>query len=560
MIRRVFQQRSGRVIAGSRALLAAFFTLAIALDPGQAGEQTRTILLLLSGYTLFACLMSAVTWNSWWLEARLALLAHAVDLIVFTVLVALTDGYISPFFIFYVFLVLSSTIRGGWREALVTLGLVALLFVVAAVVTASTSSDSEGIEIQRFVLRGAHLLVVSFMIIWFGLSQRVSSQGRAAMLSEDAFQQEGPPISLMIDHAARRLNSARVVLAWHDVEEPWLYVATRTDDRFEQEKFGPEEYPPLVDEDIGKRPFLFDIAECRVLVLREGLRQAMSGRNPLTASFAARFGIDAGLGIPIRTDSYEGYLFASDISGVSSDDLRLAEMVGEEISTAFERSALFSATREAAATRTRGLLARDLHDSVVQFLAGLGLRLEGLKRSAGGSPAIVEEIDDMQHQLVQEQQDLRGLIAALRNAGPSDPHLGLADKLRELGVRLERQWDVKFDFELDVSLSIVPTRLHHDAEQLVREAVANAVRHGQATRVSIAASVLEGHVRLNISDDGQGFPVEGEFENEALDEGRIGPRSLHERVHLLGGSMRLSSSREAGSKLCLTLPLEDFPA
>ncbi len=560
MIREAFQQRSGRVIALSRALLAAFFTLAIALDSGQIGEQTGTILLLLSSYTLFACLIFALTWNNWWLEARLALAAHAIDLIVFTILVGLTDGYISPFFIFYVFLILSSTIRGGWREALVTLGLVVLLFVVAAMISASFTSDSAGIEVQRFVLRGAHLVVVSFMIIWFGISQRVSSQERVAMVSENAFLGGEPPIRQVTDHAARRLNSARVVLAWCDVEEPWLNVATQLGDRFEQERFGPQEFPLLVGETLGNSPFLFDMAEHRVLFLNGGLRHAISDQSPLAPVFATRFGIDTGLAIPFQTDSYEGYLFALGIPGLSSDDLRLAQVVGEEMSTAFERSVLFSATREAAATRTRGLLARDLHDSVVQFLAGLGLRLEGLKKSAAGSPAIVTEIGDLQHQLVQEQRDLRGLIAALRDAKPSEPNVALPDRLLELGTRLERQWNIKCDLDLDASLLLVPIRLHHDAEQLIREAVANAARHGQATRVAVSASAIGKHLELNISDNGQGFPVEGEFENSDLHGGKMGPRSLHERVCLLGGAMRLSSSRETGSSLSLILPLEEYPA
>jgi len=555
VIQEIFRQRSGRVIALSRACLASFFILAIVLDASQSGARAGLILLLLSAYTLFAGFVLVLTWNSWWFETRFSLPAHAIDLLVFTLLVALTEGYVSPFFTFFVFLVLSSTIRGGWREALVTTGIVIMLFLVAAGVNALGSSDQGQLEVQRFVVRGAHLVVLSLMIIWFGLNQFGAPQDRLAMLLDDVPGNVGPPIRQALEHAARRIGAGRVVLAWFDPEEPWLFISTLEAGNFEQQQLGPDEFDRLLDEEFADRPFLFDVGERRVLVLRAGRSQSLSGKNPISQSFAARFDIHSGLAVPIKAQAVSGFLFALSVPGLSSDRLRNAAKVGDEISSAFERTALLSATQEAVATRARLRLARDLHDSVVQFLAGMGLKLEGLRKVAAGVPDANREIDDLQVELVQEQRDLRRLIAALRDATTAQSGAGLADHLALLAKRIERQWGVACQTVLNPSLEMVPAGLRHDIEQLIREAAANAVRHGGARKVRIDATVSDGQLRLDIRDDGCGFPIEGDFDDGELLDREIGPKSLHERIHVLKGTMRLASRRGRGLHLAIALPL-----
>ncbi len=110
------QLYSGRVIALGRLMLATLFMVALMIDvsqPVQAPTETYELLLL---YQLFAAVIALATWNNWWLDAKLAGPAHAVDIALFTVLVFVTEGYTSPFFVFFVFLLLSAAIRWGWKE------------------------------------------------------------------------------------------------------------------------------------------------------------------------------------------------------------------------------------------------------------------------------------------------------------------------------------------------------------------------------------------------------------------------------------------------------------
>jgi len=165
---RGFKLYSGRVIALGRLLLAMLFMAAIGIDisqPALAPVETYT---LLFGYQAFAAVIAALTWNNWWLDAKLAGPAHAVDVIMFTVLVYLTEGYTSPFFIFSVFVLLSAAIRWGWRETTLTAILVAILYLFAGLVAARTSMD---FHFYRFIVRAGQLVIMSLILIWFGIHQ-----------------------------------------------------------------------------------------------------------------------------------------------------------------------------------------------------------------------------------------------------------------------------------------------------------------------------------------------------------------------------------------------------
>jgi len=123
---RGFRHPSARIIALGRLFLAALFLLAIFIDVSQPTKAPTIAYAALGGYAALAALLVALTWNDWWLDAKLAGTAHALDILWFTVLVYLTDGYTSPFFIFFVFLLLAAAIRWGWRETALTAILVTI--------------------------------------------------------------------------------------------------------------------------------------------------------------------------------------------------------------------------------------------------------------------------------------------------------------------------------------------------------------------------------------------------------------------------------------------------
>jgi signal transduction histidine kinase len=90
----------------------------------------------------------------------------------------------------------------------------------------------------------------------------------------------------------------------------------------------------------------------------------------------------------------------------------------------------------------------------------------------------------------------------------------------------------------------------------VNESLANAARHGGATRAEIALAADDGVLRVRVADNGRGFPFGGRHELEALEEMGNGPRTLKERVSALKGRLAVESSAR-GAVIEVTLPIAE---
>src|SRR6478672_7404934 len=149
-------------------MLAGMFLVAIWLDRSQpSGAVTQTYAFLWL-YLCFALALAAATWTNWWLESRLAVPAHLVDMAVFAVIVFSTNGYTSPFFLVFILPLLSAAIRWGWRETALTAAALVLFYITAGLLVAG----SHVFELQRFVTRSGHLVILSAVLIWFGMHQQ----------------------------------------------------------------------------------------------------------------------------------------------------------------------------------------------------------------------------------------------------------------------------------------------------------------------------------------------------------------------------------------------------
>ena len=550
MIQRAFQHRSGRVISLGRLALASVFLLAIWADPTQPSRHAAEAYAILGMYVLASAVYLAVTWNEWWLENRLAPWAHGVDIALFGVMVFLTEGYTSPFFTFFVFIVLSATIKWGWRETATSAAIVIVLFFLGG--WAALTLGAAELEVMRFLIRGTYLIVLSAVLIWFGINQQSMYLRQLAAFETSVGENPAElPIRQALEYTAARTGAARVTFVWWDEEEPWIDVATWEQNRFTHERQGPGTFRQLVDPRLADCAFIFDAARGRALIKRDGqVRRMLAIHSPVDAELLRRLASSSGLAIPVSSDGHSGIIFATAIPGLCTDDLAIAEHIGEEISAALRRATTVEVSEEAAATRTRLSFARDLHDSVIQLLAGTSFRLEVIRKSVEAGRKVDAEVDVLQQELSAEQKELRKFINQLRHGVARTTSPAICETMRGLLDRMTRQWSATCELIRCPETLKVPAQLEHDVHQLVREGIANAVRHGEATHISISLDAGEHGLSLIIADNGSGFPVQ----HPNGDDGSARkPWSLNERVRELGGSLSLYSSSK-GSRITISLP------
>lgn len=550
MAQGAFQHRSGRVISLARVLLALVFLVAIWADPSQPSRYPAGAYAVLGGYLAISAAYLAATWANWWLEHRLAVLAHIVDMALFGVMVYLTEGYTSPFFTFFVFLVLSATIRWSWKETAGTAAVVILLFLLAGLAT--THWSDVDLEITRIVARGTYLVILSLLLIWFSLNQRsglLQYIGGGETARHDASPTPGtaPPVRSGLEQAAARTGARRAALVWWEEDEPWVNAAMLADGQFWEQRFPPGTFGAMVDPRLDGRIFLFDAAKGHALVeTRAGADAVEDIAEPIDPALRAHIGGDDGIAIPVATETHGAWFVLCDIPGLCADDLRIGKRLGEQFAKALRQNSVLAMFEAAAANRTRMAIARDLHDTVVQLLAGTSLRLQGIRRAIAAGRDVDAELKDLQDALAAEQQGMRAMIGEIRSS-TGEETMSLAEGLLLASRQAGRQWGVKTELEDYPGDARIGRRLGHEINQLVREAIANAARHGQASEVVLVAAKADRALTLAIRDNGSGFA-------EAVGTDVV-PRSMEERVQALGGTLKVESA-PTGSTVTIRLPWE----
>jgi signal transduction histidine kinase len=534
----VFKYQSGRVIALGRVILATLFLLSIWLDQSQPANAPAETYILLLVYVLFAGVVAAATWRNWWIDARLAGPTHVVDMAMFTAIVFSTNGYTSPFFLFFILPLLSAAIRWGWRETALTATALVMLYLAAGLLV----TESEQFELQRFMVRSGHLMILSALLIWFGVHQRITRLVFRIDDSEAGLGRDDDPLAqaLALVMEGAQARSGALLLpspAATGYKGLSLTAAGARGISFDE---------PLVARP-GPQCLLFDLGKDRCLSSRShGWFRFSSATRQLATDQFRRLCAGAGLVCDVHAGTERGWLVLWDIADPSVDFLDLGVELGRAAGAVLDRDALLAAMEQGTAVRTRLALARDVHDSLVQFLAGATFRVEAIIRNAKSSGPVDPDLEELKRLLIEEQAEIRLFVSALRRDRELE-FAEAADELKALARRLARQWSVACRVRSTGDEASIPIRVQLDLQHLLREAVANAVRHGGADRVEVELGIDDDLLRLEISDNGSGFLPSG-------DPDQVQPWSLKERVDRAHGSLSLFSEPGA-TNLLITLPL-----
>jgi signal transduction histidine kinase len=263
------------------------------------------------------------------------------------------------------------------------------------------------------------------------------------------------------------------------------------------------------------------------------------------------------LSLPLEGETVEGRLFFLEKPAMTSDDLVLGEIVAGVVASRLDHFSLTQRLHETVATEERIRLARDLHDGVLQSLTGIGLRLAAVRGLLADNPEAAREgLEALQRLIALEQRDLRFFIQELKPSplGPPGEARSLASRIAELIHRIELEWGLRVELRTAGLEGPIPESVARDVYHVVREALVNAVRHGDASavRVEITRSEAE-QLAITVADNGRGFPFQGRYSYEELAGEGLGPRTLLERVASLQGTLALESSA-SGARLDIAVP------
>jgi signal transduction histidine kinase len=204
------------------------------------------------------------------------------------------------------------------------------------------------------------------------------------------------------------------------------------------------------------------------------------------------------------------------------------------------------------AERTR--IARDLHDDIGQRVASVSIALSRIQRQIPdvASPAR-QSLSDLEHQSMQLSADLRHLSHELHPGALE--HLGLLEALRE------RCDDFSHESGVPVQLAVSEAwRDVSDAHALclyrvAQEALRNVATHARARNVTVLLDRLDGHLMMQVTDDGCGFDPTAPSRRPGL-----GLVSLSERVRMLGGQLVVTAAPDAGTCIAVKLPIGESHA
>jgi two-component system NarL family sensor kinase len=235
-------------------------------------------------------------------------------------------------------------------------------------------------------------------------------------------------------------------------------------------------------------------------------------------------------------------LASPDWRELTSGDLRLLYTVGDLLSIAIERARLYANSAELGAAEERNRLAREIHDTLAQGLAGIALQTETADAllEAGADAGQVRRALQQALALVRASLDeARRSVLDLR-AAPLEGRT-LAQALADLAKSTTEEKKIRVNFSAAGGIQPLPARIETGLYRIAQEALANAAEHSGAGRVNLQLVAAPDQVRLVIKDDGRGFDPQN------IPAGRFGLIGLNERAKLLGGSLTLQTRRGGGT-------------
>ncbi|MEV4514400.1 sensor histidine kinase [Dactylosporangium sp. NPDC049525] len=207
--------------------------------------------------------------------------------------------------------------------------------------------------------------------------------------------------------------------------------------------------------------------------------------------------------------------------------------------------------REAGVLDERQRMAREIHDTLAQSLAGILTQLQAAEQTLDQPAAVRQHMTNAMNLARESLTEARQTVHAVQPAALAEARL--PDAIGEVA----RRWSEVNLIDAALTTTGDARPMHTDVEvallRTAQEALANVAKHARASRVGLTLSYMEDLVTLDVRDDGVGFEPNARRVNGARDQG-FGLVGMRQRVQRLAGRLEIESEPGGGTAISATVP------
>jgi signal transduction histidine kinase len=204
----------------------------------------------------------------------------------------------------------------------------------------------------------------------------------------------------------------------------------------------------------------------------------------------------------------------------------------------------------------RKAISRELHDEIVQTLTGINVQLATLKIEAGTNGKDVEKnISNTQRLVEKSVQIVHRFARDLRPTVLDD--LGLIPALEAYMKAFAARTGLRMRFTAFAEVEHLSNDRRTVLYRVALAALANIAQHAEATASSVMIEEVPNGIQMTIADDGKSFDVEAVMNSR--NNKRLGLIGMRERIEMISGTFRVSSSPGAGTTVVVQIPFKRRP-
>ena len=546
----IFDAPSEQLIAQGRLILCGFASLIVYLaPPAQNVVAVSTVLLV---YSVLAVALVALT-NHRFLSSTARVFIHVTDIAAICVLMLVTDGSVSLlFFVFFIFALLAATLRWHWQAVVATTLMLALTPVsIGFTELIFAPPMQEGSDVYAAIIRAAYLIAAGAMVAYVS-SFRRRSRDRLARLAHWPTRRPGEEHALslpqILAHSANVLEAPQVLVVWEEAEEPYVFLSSWREGSYHERREGAGTFGSLVAPELSSAAFFTGNTSSEVVMLSKG--PVRTKAPVIDGELIKEFFIHGASTAPFTGAVCTGRVFICDCDCWSDDHLMLSEIIAFRVAAALDRATY----QRRNASRERIRLTRDLHDGILQTLTAASLQLNLAENSPERDRR--SRLNLIKRLLAKEQRRIRDFVEETRPKAAFARQRILKGDLEQLLDESAAQWNCKTSLSVEPPDTKVAKPLFGQLSFVLAEAVANAVRHGGASKIDVGVEKSSAELLINIRDNGRGFAGRpASCEHERLTTSDDGPVSLCERIGALGGSLQVTTSSK-GAQLAIRVPVQ----